>query len=199
MSDHSPELTQDRFFYFKRQEIVLGDFESSGLILDFGGGGEGIIGRLKGRQVIAIDSSRNELEEAPPGPLKIIMDARNLQFLDCSFDTATSFFTLMYIRDEDHQKVFQEAYRVLTPGGRFLIWEPNLPTRLDEEKDIAAFPIRVRLSEFEEVNAGYGTSWPGFDHDPDYYSKLAVEAGFTVLTERVKDQVVYLELQRPHL
>lgn len=199
MSEHSRELNQEQFFYFKRQEIVLGDFESPGLILDVGGGGEGIIGRLKGQQVIAIDASRKELEDAPPGPLKIVMDARSLQFLDCSFYTATSFFTLMYVQDEDHEQIFREVFRILMPGGRFLIWEANLPSSLDPEKEIAAIPILVRLSETEEVHAGYGAPWPDFDHDLEYYSKIALEAGFTVLSEREKDQVVYLELQRPVL
>jgi len=44
--------------------------------LDIGGGGEGVIGQMKGKQVIAIDPNRRELEEAADGPLKIVMDAR---------------------------------------------------------------------------------------------------------------------------
>ena len=39
--------------------------------MDICGGGEGIIGQMKPAQVIAIDLSKRELEEAPPGPLKI--------------------------------------------------------------------------------------------------------------------------------
>jgi len=33
------------------------------------------------------------LEEAPAGPLKIVMDATDLKFLDSAFDTATAFAT----------------------------------------------------------------------------------------------------------
>jgi exopolyphosphatase/guanosine-5'-triphosphate,3'-diphosphate pyrophosphatase len=68
------------------------------LVLDIGGGGEGVIGRLKGRDAVAVDIRKEELEEAVDGPLKIIMDARDLKFLDESFHTATAFFSMMYIR-----------------------------------------------------------------------------------------------------
>jgi len=98
MNDHHPEISEDRLFYFEKQEVIVDDFDSPGYILDIGGGGRGVIGKLKGERVIAIDPSKRELEEAPAGPLKIIMDARDLQFLDGTFSTATSFFTLMYIK-----------------------------------------------------------------------------------------------------
>src|SRR5579864_4997675 len=77
---------------FDRQDFTVADFQASGYILDIGGGGEGIIGLMKPSQVIAIDLSKQELEDAPAGPLKIIMDATDLKFLDTSFDTATAFF-----------------------------------------------------------------------------------------------------------
>ena len=49
-----------------------------GEILDIGGGGEGIIGQLKGDLVIAIDPNSRELEEAPEGGFKIEMNAKDL-------------------------------------------------------------------------------------------------------------------------
>ena len=73
MEDHHPEISEDRIIFFERQEVVVDDFEAPGYILDIGGGGEGIIGRLKGEQVIAIDPNRRELEGAAGGPLKIVM------------------------------------------------------------------------------------------------------------------------------
>ncbi len=98
-----------------------------GFILDIGGGGEGVIGQLRGKDVVAIDFRKEELLEASDGPLKIIMDAKDLKFLDESFKTATAFFSLMYLKEkEDQLKVFREVARVLKPGGKFHIWEIDL-------------------------------------------------------------------------
>ena len=102
---------------FNRQDFIVADFQAVGHILDIGGGGEGIIGQIEPAQVIAVDVSKRELEEAPAGPLKIVMDATDLKFLDESFDTATAFFSLMYMRPEIQPRVFAEVFRVLTRGG----------------------------------------------------------------------------------
>ena len=102
-------MTHETIKFIETQNIDLTDVELSGRILDIGGGGEAIIGLLKGERVVAIDRREAELKDAPSGDyLKIIMDAKDLQFLDGTFDTATAFFTLMYISLSDHRKIFQE-------------------------------------------------------------------------------------------
>lgn len=197
MSDQETSITPERLYYFNRQEVSVNDFDAPGFVLDIGGGGEGVIGRMKGKQVIAIDSSRTELEEAPGGPLKIIMDARDLQFLDCSFPTVTAFFTLMYVHDADHERLFREVFRVLVPGGQFLLWDMDIPVRMDEAKDIAAFPLLIHLPEREDLTVGYGTFWPEQDHDLAYYLRLAESAGFEIVNRRKKDRVLFLEMIKP--
>ncbi len=196
MSDHRPEISEDRLFFFEKQEVIVNDFDSPGYILDIGGGGEGVIGKLKGEQVIAIDPNKRELEEAAGGPLKIVMDARDLQFLDGAFSTATSFFTLMYIKAPDHEKVFSEVFRVLAPGGVFLIWDVVFPQRLDADKDIAVFPLLVMLPH-EEFDTGYGAKWPEEGRDSSYYVKLAEETGFVVVERREEGRQFFLKLSRP--
>ena len=52
--------------------------ELSGRILDIGGGGEAVIGRLYREQVTAIDNRQEELDEAPSGFEKVLMDATDL-------------------------------------------------------------------------------------------------------------------------
>src|SRR3569832_727078 len=86
-----------------REEIALEDFPATGYILDLGGGCRGTIGRIKGEQVVAIDISAKELDEAPGGFLKILMDASDLKFPKNSFETVTEFFALMFMKPEIHE------------------------------------------------------------------------------------------------
>lgn len=62
-------ISQERMKIIEPQYITISDFECSGYILDIGGGGEGIIGRLKGKSVIAIDPNKSELQELPVGEI----------------------------------------------------------------------------------------------------------------------------------
>ena len=47
MEDHHPEISEDRLYFFDREEVVIEDFEATGFILDIGGGGEGVIGAVR--------------------------------------------------------------------------------------------------------------------------------------------------------
>ena len=78
---NNQKLETENIFFLEKQEVVVNHFDAAGLILDIGGGGEGVIGQLKGNQVIAIDPNKRELEEAANGPLKIVMDAADFSFL----------------------------------------------------------------------------------------------------------------------
>ena len=97
-----------------------------GSILDIGGGGEGIIGLIYQTQVTAIDNRQDELDEAPVGFIKVLMDACNLKFKDNSFENVTLFYTLMYIEKEKQAKAIQEAYKVLKDEGHLYIWDTNM-------------------------------------------------------------------------
>jgi len=191
------DTADDRTHTFERQHVIVNGLPASGAILDIGGGGGGIIGLFAGERVIAIDRLKEELEEAPAGPLKIVMDARDLQFLDGAFQTVTSFFTLMYIKAEDHRRVFEEVFRVLAPGGRFLIWDAVFPPREDNRKDIAVFPVTVELPAGRTISNNYGVRWPSEGRDVAYYRQLAEAAGFEVVSQCITGQHVYIHLQKP--
>ena len=97
--------------------------ELKGSILDIGGGGEAFIGRTYGEQVVAIDHSQEELDEAPSGFKKILMDATDLKYENGHFDNVTFFYTLMYMTASEQAKAISEAARVLKKGGSLAIWD----------------------------------------------------------------------------
>lgn len=188
--------TDEAYYLFDQVALEVKDFDSEGYVLDIGGGGEGVIGRLKGRDVVAIDIRKEELEEAVDGPLKIIMDARELKFLDNSFNTATAFFSLMYVNSQkDQQKIIEEVWRVLKPEGQFHVWEVDLAERPETDKDVYVVFLRYRVGE-EEIGTGYGQRWPAEPRGENEYVALAENAGFRhVRTER-EAHTMYLLFQK---
>ena len=190
VDDH---LKEGGFHYMESAELRLTPFSVDGRILDIGGGGEGMIGRLMGPGVVAIDTSRDELDEAPDGPLKILMDARSLRFLDGTFAAATAFFSFLYLRPEHHPDVLREVHRVLLAAGTFRIWDVDLHPRGDRPENVVVQPLVVHLPE-ESIETGYGALWPEQGSTLDHYLALAEEAGFRVLERRRRASTFYLEL-----
>jgi ubiquinone/menaquinone biosynthesis C-methylase UbiE len=189
---------EDRLQMLQEQTVTLEDFPAEGWILDVGGGGEGVIGQLKGAQVVAVDLLEKELAEAPDGPLKVVMDARELRFLDDTFATATAFFSLIYLRTEaDVSQVLAEVYRVLQPGGRFLVWGMEMPARpQDAEKDLIAVPVAVRLPQ-GEISTAYGCRWCEPPRTLDATRALAEAVGFAVDMQAVAGYIYTLVLEKP--
>lgn len=179
----------------EKQIITVPDFKAEGYILDIGGGGEGVIGQLKGDQTISIDPLKQELVEAPSTNLKIVMDGRDLKFIDESFNTAVSFYTFMYINGRDHEKVFNEVKRVLKPKGRFLIWDVNLPTCKDTSYKYIMYPFNFKLPK-KEINTGYGVKFAEKEQNLDYYIDLAKRTGFKVINSSKTEHSFFLEIQK---
>ena len=187
----------ERVFSIGVQTIDLADFKHNGIVLDIGGGGEGIIGQLLGGNVIAIDPRKDELEEAADGPLKIVMDATELKFLDKTFDAATSFFTLMYIGKQQHQKVFEEIYRVLKDGGEFVIWDVTIPQYLGGIQDIFVVPLEIALQE-KKVLTSYGVLWDHSEQDKDYYVRLGETVGLEVIATEDAEQIYCIRFRKSY-
>ena len=174
------------------QTIEVSHIETNGLILDVGGGGEGIIGKLNGKQVVAIDTRERELMETRNEALKVVMDAADLKFLPKSFEVCTAFFSLMYIPKRIHQKVFEEIFRVLKDNGRFLVWDVRIPESAAGYKAFIVH-LKVKLPN-EEVETGYGVRWQ--TQSLEYFKEMARLTGFKVTRELCKNEIFYLEMRK---
>lgn len=186
----------EQVYIHEKLEVPVPDFPAEGLILDIGGGGEGVIGQLKGKQVVAVDLIKRELEDAPPGPLlKIVMDARDLKFLDHTFPIVTVFFTFMYISPEDHEKVLKEIFRVLQPGGRLLIWDVVFPIQKPDAGQIyVMYPLHITLPS-KEIDTGYGVKF-ALGQGIEHFVELSKKNRFEVIGEKPEKGWFYLELRK---
>jgi len=177
--------------------MALPEISTPGWILDLGGGGEGVIGQLCGERVVSIDLQRQELQDAPGSALKIVMDAGDMQFLDATFATAASFFFFFFVPPDERARIFAEVFRVLQPGGRWLVWDANVPPFPGGEKDVFVLRLAIRLPDGREINTGYGTLWPQQRLDSAELLRLAASAGFEVNACTEDGLAFALELRKP--
>lgn len=186
---------EERMYIIENQKVIAEQDIKGDRILDIGGGGEGVIGLCCGRRVIAIDTRKDELEEAPEGPLKIVMNAAELSFLDNYFDAATSFFTLMYISKEQQKKVFDEIFRVLKKDGEFILWDTVIPEYDGGIKDIFVIELEI-ITPVKKIKTGYGVSMKNKKQDMDYFIRLGEQAGFTIIQKENQGHIFKITFRK---
>lgn len=138
------------------QEITLNKFTEDGLIADIGGGGEGLVSRIEGARVCAIDYRISEIREAqihgPPSNW-FVSDARCLCFHDETFDIATLWFSMGYFRTRENKELaLKEAHRVLKTGGVISIFA----SRITCSEDVFIIHLRFTLPDGTVSQTGYG-------------------------------------------
>ncbi len=66
----------------------------------------------------------------------------------------------MYVPPDDKPKALAEVYRVLRPGGRFLVWDTVIPDPEDARRKWFLLPLAVSLPDGAQVYTGYGVRRP---------------------------------------
>lgn len=133
------------------QKVDLREFKINGRVLDIGGGGEGVMAKHIGGNLIIIDKRADELEETEDIGIKVVMDATDLKFLDNYFDNITCFYSFMYMSDEAIERVLLECRRILRDGGELHIWDTELPIT----DEVVLVPVEVRLLN-KMISTTYG-------------------------------------------
>ncbi len=141
----------------KRMQKIILESIPEGNIIDIGGGGEGIIAQIGRERVTAIDKHQSEIDEAKhksPESTWVLADAKDLDYSNDHFDNATSFFSIMYMSNEDKKEVFKEVHRVLKPHGEFWVWDSSI----SKEKGVFLIKIKAILPNKKAVKTAYGVS-----------------------------------------
>lgn len=127
----------------------------SGNVLDIGGGGEGVIAQAGGTRIFVIDKYISEIQEArgkAPKTAWLVTDGRALPFPEDCFDSATAFFSAMYMSEDVKAKVFREAHQVIKPGGELWVWDVNIPS----SSKVFAIRLRVNIDDNRSIKTVYG-------------------------------------------
>ena len=138
------------------QKINLQQLSGKGLILDIGGGGEGLVSRIEGDRTCALDIRMSEIREAQihgHSSNWFVADGANLCFNDEVFDIVTLWFSLGYMIDwTTKHAVLEAAYRVLKKNGRLSIMASHIPDSYDRLIFWAGFT----LPDGTHSKIGYG-------------------------------------------
>jgi len=123
------------------------------------------------------------------------MDATDLKFLDKSFYTVTSFFTLLYIPNKEKlDKIFSEIYRVLKSQGEFLIWDVIFEIPKNTSKKQIATYLKVDMPDGTLIDTGYGTRMHA--QDISDFLELAKQHNFQVIEKESWDKVFFIRLKK---
>jgi len=154
----------DQVGQYSATEPLLGllSLSPSSLLLDAGGGTGRIAAALRGMvsDVYVADSSRGMLRRAVrKGLSTVCAPAECLPFLSESFDRVIMVDALHHVLDQ--KQTIRELWRVLIPGGRIVIVEPDI--RHFTVKLIAAGEKMLLMSSHFLSNEEINSLFSGFD------------------------------------
>ena len=166
----------------RRPMVKVSPERLEGFIVDIGAGGEGVIAKTCGRETVCVDIRKGEIGEAKSrGAVAhwVLCDACSMPFRKGSFDVATFFFSLMYIRTLERKRaVIVEAKRILKSDGLLCFWDAIIV----EKPDLHVVFVEANLPDGEKIFTGYGVRGNGKEQTLELVNKLALEVGFKVVS-----------------
>ncbi|MHA2339596.1 MAG: class I SAM-dependent methyltransferase [Candidatus Hodarchaeales archaeon] len=191
-NDITPEIDMSTVFQPPQQEIIINEIPD-GKIIDIGGGGEGIIAQIGGKNVTVIDRSQNEIDEAKdkaPDAKWVVADSRDLPQNIGSFDNATAFFSGMYMINSDKKKTFQEVAKIIPLGGELWIWDAVIS--LKKEKFLIM--MKVTLPNQKLINTGYGVK--AKLQNINEYENMLSSTGFQVIDKDIHEYWLFIKAKK---
>ncbi|MDP5216485.1 class I SAM-dependent methyltransferase [Ruegeria sp. 2205SS24-7] len=98
---------------------------------------------------VQLDRIPDEVREAAADVT--VGDARNLPYEDASFDAVVIKMGLHEVPHIDQPLVFQQVFRVLKPGGRFVIWEVMPDTGEQQDAFTEQMQKKNELAGYESI------------------------------------------------
>jgi ubiquinone/menaquinone biosynthesis C-methylase UbiE len=187
-----PSRNEYSTFETPLQEISFKRLGRTGLVLDVGGGGEGIVSRIEGSRVCAIDINLNEIREAQiygSSPQWLACSGESLPFRTAVFETATIWFSLDYVADWKMKRaIMREVFRVLRKEGSLSLMSSKIICRE------AKFVLRMRytLPDGSVYQTGYGVKG-NQGQTADRISDIAEQTGFHITNKDDNGHWFYID------
>ena len=174
------------------QKINLKKFDDESLILDIGGGGEGLVSRIAGNRVCALDIRMSEVREAQihgHSSNWFVADGMSLCFKDETFDIVTLWFSLGYMSSwSTKEAVLREASRILKTGGQLSIMASRVPDNIER----FIFWVTFTLPDGTLSKTGYGVRG-GQDQTLPRVLDCLTKTGF--VQHQYEDHAVWFEIE----
>ena len=177
------------------QSIALERIPRKGLILDIGGGGEGLVSRLEGQRVCAVDIRFDKIQEARLYDVHsqwTLADACSSCFRDASFKVATFWFSMGYFHNSELKfAALAEAYRCMKEDAVLSIIAVKITS--NEKKHV--FNARFALPDGSISQIGFAVRGKQ-NQTMATVSKLVKSAGFKIIQAEEYDYWFKIEAQK---
>lgn len=148
-------------------------------VLDAGCGSGVPVTRLlsKSFDVIGVDFAEAQITLARtlvPKARFICQDMTKLDFPDCSFDAICSYYAIIHIPREEHNRLLLNFYRMLKPKGLILVC-------------MGADDLKDDVAEY------FGTRMYWSHYDADTNKRLITKCGFNIMLSRIVPDSIHPE------